>query len=173
MNYVDQDTTLEEIIEMAIDTVKSNKTSFTAFDVTKEVHELVRHKNIKDLVHTIIKSDSNIRQVGPNCIVDGKPVQAINYECIAKQNSTPDRIVVSIPNLSDGDIIYLMDLYHEDKMVLFRKLFYDDFKGGGTIEGQYEVKNGKISIGRNHITGKFPNGYDVYVDGDEIYFEEA
>ena len=169
---LDENTEFRAIIEEAIEKIKASKTTFTAYDVTKEVHELVRHKNIKSLVHDFLSDDSSILRDSNNHTVDGKVIPAISYSVDTSTITkiVKDRVIICINGLPVGTEVFLMENDNGGELVLTPD--YYAFRDTHTVVGKYIVSNGQVAPGKHHFDSTFPNGYDTYSVGTTIYFEE-
>lgn len=173
---LDETSTLEELVLESIEKLKKGGQNFTAYDVSKEVHELIRYNNIRLLIHDYLADDNEVERISSNHTIDGQVIPAISYGTksapIVSTNAHPDRLVIKIDGIIDAEKVFLMEL-NDGRLALTNRYFQFRNDYNGQVIASYETDNSKVFVRKSRIVDHFPNGYNVYSEGTTIFFEEA
>lgn len=172
---VDFHISLEDMIENAVENLKESGDNFTAYDVSKEIHELIRYKNIRQLIHSYLEDDIEIKRISSEHTVNGQKIPAISYGIVNQKTvSKGDRLIVKINGLQDGKSVYLV-LLDDGRIALIETDLYRTFVDQYNIKvlAQYDIINQEVAVKESRISDVFPNGYTTEADGTTIYFEEV
>ena len=169
---INKQTTVEELINLAIEECKDDD-NFTAYDVTSHVHELIRHKNIRNIIHEIIRSNTNIEQVSSTPkTTGGKIINAISYKHKNKNilQYANDRLILSIYNGIPGDRFFLMTTGQNDELVLTNE--YYDYPNGNVLASYYVQVDSTLDVNETRINNYFAaRPYEVLYENNEVFFK--
>lgn len=166
---MDKDITVEQLIEKAVSQVDD---SFSAYDVTQKVHELIRHNELRSLVHEYLAGQVGIERVSDRHSSNGQSFQAFSYKKKFSQPQKRNDKTVFPTSIPDGTKVFLVELENSVDPILAIIPDKDWDRDEHTILANYPVSSGEVSVSSYHFDDYFPNGYNVYYEGNTIFIEE-
>lgn len=163
---IDQNTTIEELINQAIESLGDGE-NFTAFDISTAVHELIRHKNIRTIIHDLLRQNQHITKVSDTHNTQGTTINAISYTTKKPAILIYDRIIFNKPIASKNDDRFFLLIPESDDMLVLTRDYYD--YASPTVLATYYVKNNQLDVSSRRILDYFGGeSYEIFYEDDEI-----